>query len=415
MKKRGLSDIVTAVLMILLVVVALMVIWGFLRGFILEETEISTARAQTFQEGFKITKADIIQEDGTLSLSLEGLIQKDRGVTRTTETTTVTNSIPADIVSVVDTSGSMVTCSDFSPIDDPICISQVGGRYFNGQCEWADVDKEGNCINLGGEWTDRLSPAQQANERLIDEFLDEGDVNRVALVEYDSDVHNTSLFSFLDTPGIPEARTFISGWLADDATRTCLGILKAIDLLSTQSSDERIKAIIVMSDGIPDSYSCNELDGAGNGQEAAVNASRRANNTLENLTIYAIGFGDNADEATLTAIANEGGGEYYSANDANLNTLIDRYQFIAEQLTQTTQSIQLADRLRLVIYTSDQTFTKDITNIPANVYETSSFNIDLNELGINDSSEVEKIELYPIITTASGTEVIGPLLDTWNF
>jgi cysteine-rich repeat protein len=100
--------------------------------------------------------------------------------------------------------------------------------------------------------------------------------------------------------------------------------------------EERYDAIMVMSDGSA-TRECAEqgvtadLNGNGNADDAGDDAIQAACDAYNNygITVYSVGFGDGADEATLQDIASCGQGDYHFGD---VDDLIDIYRQIAEDI-----------------------------------------------------------------------------------
>jgi len=405
MNKRGLSSIITMLVTFLLVIVAITIIWNFLSILIERETEIIKAKSQLFYENMDFIKIQFNQSD-PLILTIN--IQKRTSGAIPIEVEIIETPPPeVDIVSVVDLSGSMRWCLNVNQI---CCEDLLGGEYLPllGQCPDVTVDKESLCVSspqCEGIWDDKLTPAQNANKELIDRLLNLGNNNRIGLVGYNGAV--VSLASINLTDNIGDLNAKIDTWHAKDDTCICCGINEAKKQLEQLSSEEKLKTMIVMSDGIS-WVECAEQN-TGDSLQDAIKAACDANNTLSNLTIHSIGFGGGVDESTLESIAECGGGEFFSAD--NLDDLTVAYQTVVQEVIQKSQdSVQISNYLVIVFYSGTDSYREIITDLPENL-QTKKYSFDLNgKLG----GEITKIEIYPVIVTSKGEEIVGPLLDHWE-
>jgi len=277
-----------------------------------------------------------------------------------------------------------------------------GSSCCSNPCYGLNEDGENYCQNTcGGVWDDKLTPTQDANKDLIDTLLETN--NRIGLIGYNNTV--VDLASLDLTNNLNQLNTTINSWEAEGSTCICCGINDATSRLSSQSSEEKIKAIIVMSDGEANKE-CAE-QGTGNATKDAINAACDANDTLENLMIYSVGVGMGVDENTLTQIAECGGGGYFPVADTS--NLIEIYQDVAEEIKREYESIHKFNHFAVVFYNETTPYKEILTEIP-DVLETERYDIDLQG---KLSGEIKKIEIYPVIII-SGRELIGPLLAVWE-
>ncbi|RMD45901.1 VWA domain-containing protein [Candidatus Pacearchaeota archaeon] len=92
--------------------------------------------------------------------------------------------------------------------------------------------------------------------------------------------------------------------------------------------EERLKSIVVMSDGQAN-VRCPRQN-TGSASQDAIQAACDAYNNY-GIRVYSVGFGSNADESTLQAIANCGNGSYYFGN---ISDIINIYKNIAGEIIQ---------------------------------------------------------------------------------
>ena len=388
MKKRGLSEVITILIVIVLTLVVIGVIWIVLSFLISEETEISEAQSKML-----IERVDIkgVQIDNTNPSNVTIALRKLTG-RLVLENTEIIEAPPTqlDIISVADLSGSM-RCSNLTYPPGP------AGCFFNQSlCE-------GIC---GGIWLGPINNLKQANLNLVSTIL-ENDLSRVGLVAYNESIIST--FSHDLDDDLTILQSIINSWFANGSTCISCGISNATERFQTQSLDGIKKAMIVMSDGIP-GY-C--IDGTYCGEERAsqetIEQACLANSSLENFTIYSVGLGNFVNATLMINIANCGNGQYFPAS--NVNDLIAVYETIANQIIEHYRSLNKFNYIKIVFYTeSESTFR----NIPIpNLFETKIYNFDLTG-DLTPPIEIIKIEVYPVIVSSSGKEIIGAALDIWK-
>ena len=213
-----------------------------------------------------VTKKEVQQDsDGNQYLYLESY------VTGETTTTTVTESIPVDIILVLDQSGSMA-------------------YDFNGDSTNANTDR-------------RQYAMKQAVSNFIDsvaeKYTDKAD-HRMALVTFGSNASTLEGWTFVNESGKTNLRAKING-LPDSpsgATNVAAGMTQAETLMGTGynymgSNQTRQKVIVVFTDGVPTTSS--EFD-----TTVASNAITSAKNLKDNnCTVYTVGIFNGVDPDQL--------------------------------------------------------------------------------------------------------------------
>ncbi len=125
--KKGLSTIITTLLLILLTIVAIAIIWTLVRVFIEKESEKSAIKAYLLAENIDITNAEVDQNN---NLNLSITIQKRTGKIITQGSIEIQGQSPqVDVMSVVDLSESMSVCN-----------------FVNQTCCTASLNSAGNAI-----------------------------------------------------------------------------------------------------------------------------------------------------------------------------------------------------------------------------------------------------------------------------
>lgn len=237
-----------------------------------------------------------------------------------------------DVFSVDDISGSMAAvCSDVS------C-----GRYTccGSNCNLCNNNKT-KCLSCGGNWEDKIGDTKNATKSFIDIVLNNSG-SRVGLVAYSTSALDANYHSLSNNTVSLKNR--VDSWNAVGGTCICCGINKAVNGLITDSTPDKFRSIVVMSDGQP-TYYCNsfdDFDGSGtrgdwtggtentNDIEWAINSSCNAWKNY-GIRVYAVGFGDNVDTATMQAMAACGNGSYYYSDVSNLTNV---YNQIASDIIQ---------------------------------------------------------------------------------
>ena len=225
-------------------------------------------------------------------------------------------------------------------------------------------------VDISGSMYSKLTPLKVASKNLA-ELINEGDI-RIGFVAY-----SVSFLPGYSTDLIKDIiflQSVADSWSSQTTTCICCGINQAKNNFLNQSSPGRAKAMVLMSDGIANEK-CLE-QGTGNAKQDAINAARDAKSVLnvnDNFVLHTIGFGQDADETTLKAIANEGGGQYFKA--ANGTELIKIYDQIGDEIKIKYKSIETYVRLSVVFYNETDVYMEE-RKLPE-VLETKKYSFDL--------------------------------------
>ena len=219
-------------------------------------------------------------------------------------------TLPADVFSVADLSGSMqASCS--------------GGGFLCCLFSGDFCGSPSTCSSCSGTWDDPLGIAQNATKQFISKVLNDTD-NQVGLVGYKGSV------SISDTHNLSKNETSLNAsvdsWSAGGSTCICCGINWAASALVNDSSNENFRSIVVMSDGQA-TTTCAQQPNA-TAEDDAIQAACDAH-INHGIIVYAVGFGASADEDTLQEIANCGGGSYYYGS---VSSLVSVYDDIAQEI-----------------------------------------------------------------------------------
>lgn len=402
-EKKGLSQVVTVLIMILLSITLLAVVWAIIAKVISSQAELLDIQNRFFSEHIGLTKVHVNPNDG---LMLDISLRKDTGTFSSDEEKIEAPPKEVHVVSVVDLSGSMRTCSGVSSI---CCQSTLSGDYIGGgECVGISDQGVSQCISScgGSNLIDGLTPTREANHALVDTlFSREIDNNQIGISAYAGNV--LSSWSSDLTEDNESIKNLIDVWGSGGSTCICCGINDAKDKLSG-SDDDILKTLIVMSDGVT-YQECPSRSGD-HAIEDAIQAACDAYNEIENLTIYSVGLGGNVDIDTLDSIATQcGDGQSYSAE--NLEDLIGIYSSLANSIIKQSEKANKFAYIKVIFY--DDSGNEHILEVDApGPLETFNYNIDLTGTGL--VAPIIKIEVYPVILTPSGNEVVGNLFDSWE-
>ncbi len=404
----GLSTVIVTIIIILLTIVAVTIIWVIVKNVVVNQSENAGIQEQFFSENVKMVSLRVNGDLANISLQRSaGKIKSGEIGTKKQEvvTTEYVQDEDADIISVVDLSGSMAPmCSNVS---FRCCRNNLDGNYNSSaeSCSGIDESLEGECVNAcGGDWVDKIASTKEANRQLID-ILSEATGIRVGLVGYNT----TTVYSAGEdlTNNFIALNDTINLWGTGGITCICCGINTAVKMLKQQSTDGMAKKIIIMSDGDAN-MRCNEQN-TGNAATDAIKASCDAKTDMgSNLTVYTIGAGGEVNEATLRSIAECGGGKYFSA--INVSELVNVYRSVAVEIKSSMNSTLDKGYFYIVFYDDDSSYREKITNIPG-LLSIKNYQFDISG---KLAGEIKKIEVYPAVVSKSGKEVIGSVADSWK-
>ena len=237
---------------------------------------------------------------------------------------------PIDVVFVFDESGSMnrddaanryCTDSHLNPINGP------GNR-------WGQTNDPGCTTRM-----DRAKAAAKAFVGLMNESRDRGGVVGFSTGEYTRYVTTPDGQYMTDDFGSAGLNGSIDGLVTGGGTQSATGLRRANVLhdLKGESAGEPI--VILLSDGQDSNPTPDPMD------QAEIAASN-------GVTVHTVGFGDDADNATLQAIADETGGTYsYAATDDDLDDVFtDVFETIAETDVIVNEPVTLETGVGATVY-----------------------------------------------------------------
>lgn len=452
MKKRGVSKIITTVLLILMALVLMIIAWSLIAMFLKGETESIGLRNRLMDENLDIRSIDT-EDPSMIDITLSKGAGKSIYLGENTSEvnyTVIEVVFYNETVEVIYTIWHNETNVTWYSVTNITYYNVTNITFYN---ESVPIDVV-SVVDLSGSMSGtKISEAKSSTISFINAVLNNSG-SMVGLVGYrdsvsDSDSHvlsndSVSLINEVDS------------WSAGGYTCICCGIERAITYL--QSSTSSTKVILVMSDGYANRVTT--CSGSGSAAQQSIQAAQDAYDNY-GITVHTIGFGSSVDESTLQAIANAGNGNYYYSDVGELetlytevilsnitvtfeveNTTITWYnettiiwynETVVEWVNETrynrTESIvstnitiqqygsELAyDYLLITLYndTSSYNYKLTSTEVPS-PHETTTISISLVDpvTGQYYITDITKIEIRAIIIDEDGGEIIGPILDVW--
>jgi Ca-activated chloride channel family protein len=193
-------------------------------------------------------------------------------------------------------------------VPDPAVIAaiQENWSYVKKQADiWLVFDVSGS---MQGE---KIAQAQQA--ALL--FLDNTELqNRVGLITFNTDVHVDVPLGSLETNKGALEET-IRSLVAEDNTALYDVLIEAVGMFQENASDDRIRAIVLLSDGA-DTASANRIRDA----KEAIEAQRSERNPV---IVIPVAYGADADIQTLNSIARSSATKVQSGDPSNISQLLE--------------------------------------------------------------------------------------------
>jgi len=155
----------------------------------------------------------------------------------------------------------------------------------------------------------KLLAAQSALKAFLEQIA--GDRDRVGIVEFGSGLKDYSLLATLDYGTRQQLNGMIDRMEAAGGTALIDAVYAAVATLQREEQPDAINAVVVMTDGLENESGYDLYD---------LQALVRQNPSLP-IVIFTIGFGDDADEETLSAMARIGGGQFRRAGEADIEEL----------------------------------------------------------------------------------------------
>jgi flagellar basal body-associated protein FliL len=352
MKKKGDSEIIAIVLLIMIVIFIMTLLIIFVMRFMNEQEEQIRLQNE-IQEGD--LDIDDIEFDSSDNQKMTLVLSKGQGaqilvnlsnqtysynvtyVNRIINSTWVLNST---LINVTNSTMVNITNSTEVNVTNSTIIMVENSTIINGSD--ADIitvnDVSGSMREgYGGVPGDKMSESKQANREFIDSILNETE-NQFGLVAYREYVRDSWGHPLTNDPGILNDR--IDLWSANGNTCICCGILRATEYLSLST---RTKVMVVMTDGVTNtgcySWSPNLIpyhrsgsrwycsNSGGDHCDDMAYAAQRAFEDY-GIIVYTVGFGDSSylDEFSLRETARLGNGSYFFANVGNLSEIYSQIQ-----------------------------------------------------------------------------------------
>jgi hypothetical protein len=234
------------------------------------------------------------------------------------------------------------------------CAGTICGTCSSGNNHSYSTDTSSNCYKT------KLDLGKDATNSFIDLVLNKS-TNRVGLVGYSTSALESNYHS-LSNDNVSLINK-VNSWDANGGTCICCGINKVVNKLITESTADKFRSIVIMSDGQP-TYYCNsfdDFDGSGtrgDGTGATENADdiKWANDSACNawknygIKVYAIGFGSDVDVSTMRAIAACGNGSYYYSDVSNLTNVYNQIAGEIIQASYNEQAIVYSGNISSILY-----------------------------------------------------------------
>lgn len=242
----------------------------------------------------------------------------------------------------------------------------------------------------------KIGVSKDAAKNFTDVFLNFSG-NQMGIITFSTAVEKVEPLS----SNANSLKTSIDKWKSNSSTCICCAINEAIPKLTNQ---EHIRALIIITDGTSTEI-CNP-GSTGDPQKDSIKAAATA--FANGIKVYTIGFSLKSNTEELNKTAQAGGGQYYDASNAS--GLADAFTDIVQQIS---KEYQLLTDLEIAVVFSNEkeSYKYMINNPPERIHESKKYSIDIPPGAISD---IKKIEIYPVLYTKAGREIVGPLLSIWT-
>ena len=426
--KRGISNIIATILIILLAILAIAIIWAIIYNFLRDSGEVVQAKNDLLQIEVEIDNVDI-QSNSQVELTLES----NQASKFLINAEIIEQAIPADIVLVTDISLSMADfyCEDslgtpppkgtdldsemgqyITTSEDAVCPLQ-GNGYPDFSCYYNELVNNGEsiCTNQfsGDKWQfPKLVPVKIALTDFINSVFSggiESEGKSIGLVSYETTANPD--FSHILTDSATPLIIELSEWYPSGTTCICCGINEAINKLS--NSEKENKVVILLSDGEAKRDCTNTIDMNDKNQALLDTIQSAKDAEGAGIVIHTIAYTDEQNlKDLMQQIATETNGQSFTADISNL---IDIYTQVERVIQEEYDTAERTDHLRIVFYNETDTAVSIITELPQNPLERKKYTITVTP----PIENINKIEVYPVIVTKSGKVVVADnAVDSWS-
>ncbi|NUQ38773.1 MAG: VWA domain-containing protein [Caldilineales bacterium] len=186
---------------------------------------------------------------------------------------------------------------------------------------WAYTKRPSNVFLVvdtsGSMLGDKLANVQTALQTFLDQI--QGTQDRVGMVEFGGSVYNITPLDLVQSQHRQNLQDEIARMEAKDDTALFDAIRAAYVRLQQEADSERINAIVVMTDGRENASNIDLGD--------LLYQIESENRSGVRVVIFAIAYGNDADMATLRAIAEISGGQ---AREGSLETIRELYRLLSQ-------------------------------------------------------------------------------------
>jgi Ca-activated chloride channel family protein len=193
-------------------------------------------------------------------------------------------------------------------VPDPNVVAAV-------QASWQFVKKQADVLLLidvsGSMYGEKIDQARQAALAFLDKLPAQ---NRVGLMTFSHIIDTPVPMDSFERNG-SDVRRVIEGLIADGDTALFDATIRAIELVSQDEESDRIRAIVLLSDG-QDTASQQSLNDMVN----TINAGRGGRNPI---LIIPVAYGSDADINALNAIARASSTKVQSGDPANIQRVLE--------------------------------------------------------------------------------------------
>lgn len=401
-EKRGLSEIIVTIILILLVLAAIIIVWFFVNNLIQKNKEVIPLK-----ETLILQRMDIQKVEGDLVTPSLVKVIVARGATREKYEGEEVIEKKADIVFIIDSTGSM------GPR-----ITQVS--------------------NIVKSFVDKLNEKSIDARLALVEFRDYPNLNGAcgqASSSFTYRVHtfsgqNFTIDSDLFKTEVTNVASGVSAAAGDFPEAHLIGINQSLML---NLDDSARKIFIVLSDSAPHAQDCTctknpTYSGCfthfnGDTTDASCYLGPKTVNEVTNslvakdVNLYYLSSGTVSDPhfpflcenvSMESVMTSRTGGAYYSySSSADIQNIILN---LADSISEKYSVVVQFDHINIVFYNDSASYVEKIFDLPLKSFDSKTYDVDL----AGKISNVKRVEVYSVLKTKSGEEVIGPVTDVWR-
>ncbi len=423
MKKRGLSEIIVTIILILLILVAIAIIWFFINNLLQKNKETIPLKETLILQrmDIKSVSGNLIVPDAT---GVKVVIAREASREKYVGTEIIEKK--ADIVFIIDSTFSMQPQIDAvksitEDFADELNASSINARL--GLIEFRDYNTSycGTSVNKFATKVHNLSASSNFTTN-VSFFKDQvGGINVIFGGDF-PEAHLSAINDSLSLKYDPDAKKIII--MLSDAQPHAKDCTCANQVITTPNIYYSL-CYPSTTLGVNTTYPINSTGGSCYMGPPTVSEMTDAL-VSKGITFYYLNTGyleptpinNNVTSVCMNRIIEKDmtsrtGGAYfrYGSTDDVKSIIVN----LANIINAKYESVIKIDHLKLVFYNDTASYIAIISNPPLKSFDTNTYSVDLtNGTRIPKITNVKRVEVYSVLKTKGGEEVVGPVTDVWK-